>query len=441
MKYYKNKFFKLLIGLFLSIFIVVITAILYVLNITDAQNHDGEIINIAGKQRMYSLLISKNLNLYKSEKKNSKKEIYKNSINEYKNELFSNHELLLNQENSVKIDSMLKNIEDELQNIRFYTENIFDTNEYSLNFISKINKNEIIFLNKMNEIVKEYEKEYINKQSHFINIFFYSSIVVLIFLIIMMVFVFIPLIKKDISNRNELERTIHELKLLNHTKNTFFKIIAHDLKNPFGTIMSLLDFLKTDFENFTRDEINTFIDKISEQSNATYHLLTNLLEWAKLQSNEIAFKPFSVKLKDIFENVYIETKSLAENKDITLKFPKIDDVKIYADPYMIMATLRNLINNAIKFSENNTEINVYYEVHHNKIEFIVCDQGIGMEKDKIKDLFRIDSSKSTKGTSGELGSGLGLVLCKDYVEKHRGEISVESKLNKGSKFKFSIPIS
>lgn len=339
------------------------------------------------------------------------------------------------------MDSMLKDIEVNLYGL---TENSIilinnDKNQYSKNYKDLI-YHESVFLKKMDNIVKEFEVEYEEKQAHFKNLLVYSCIFIVLFLTFVIIFIFIPQAKRDVENKKNLENSIQELTLLNSTKNTFFKIIAHDLKNPFGTIMRLLELLKSNFNNFSKDEINTFIDKINEQSKSTYNLLTNLLEWAKIQSNDIEFKPNEVSLNEIFEIVNNETKGTAKDKGINLKFPNTENTKIFADPNMIMATFRNLISNSIKFSESNSEIEVKYEVKEDKIEFAIIDQGIGMSKETINELFRVENKKSTKGTAGELGSGLGLILSKEYIEKHEGEISVESELNKGSKFKFYIPI-
>lgn len=441
MQFLENKMLRLSIIMIGLIILVVISAMIYLLGEFDQQEKDGKIINIAGRQRMLSQKITKNslsycISLYDNNKK-VQSEILSYDLKDFEEK----HNYLKNQNNSDKVNELLNKIEPDLKNI-ISTSNIIrvcDPDDRIFHW-NKLLEYEQRFLPLMDNIVLEYELDYNAKQSNFRIIFISAGLFVVVFLSLIVVFVFIPQIKRDIENKKTLEKTINELTILNHTKNTFFKIIAHDLKNPFGTIMSLLDLLKTNFDNFTKEEIHTFIDKISAQSKSTFTLLNNLLEWARLQSNDIEFKPYSIELKEIFDNVKNDTLGNAENKGINLKFPKTDELKIFADPNMLMATLRNLVSNAIKYSPKNTEIKLSYEVHHDKIEFVVCDEGVGMTDEIKQNLFRVDSKKSTKGTSGENGTGLGLVLCKDYVEKHNGEISVESEINKGTKFKFYIPV-
>lgn len=248
---------------------------------------------------------------------------------------------------------------------------------------------------------------------------------------------------KYISEYNlELETIIHErtleLKETLKTKDLMFSIIAHDLRTPFNTIMGFTDLLKNNLRNYKIDKSERFINEMNTQAKRTLNLLENLLNWAKNQSGKIAFNPSFCNIGRISDEVIEQLKNTAQMKNITVKCFYSENVYANADKNMVEVILRNIISNAIKFTENNGLVEVYSMVIDEFIETTVSDTGIGVEnKDKI---FTINDDKIKLGTESEKGSGLGLVVCKDFVKTHHGEIWVENRKEKGSSFKFTLPI-
>ena len=165
-----------------------------------------------------------------------------------------------------------------------------------------------------------------------------------------------------------------------------------------------------------------------------------MLHWAKAQTGQIIYKPEKINLATIIKEVLQISSSIAKIKNITLNYIQSDAIEVYTDVNMLKIVLRNLISNAIKFTNPNGKIEVSAIQNQNHIEITVSDNGVGMNEETRNKLFKIDSTIITTGTAAEKGSGLGLILCKEFVEKQRGEIWVESKLGKGSDFKFTLPL-
>ncbi|WP_372792453.1 ATP-binding protein [Lutibacter sp.] len=235
------------------------------------------------------------------------------------------------------------------------------------------------------------------------------------------------------------ERTL-ELKKTLETKDLMFSIIAHDLRGPFNTILGFTDILKDNLRNFEIEKSEKFIYEMNTQAKRTYNLLENLLNWAKNQAGKIAFNPSYCNIGRISDEVIEQLNETAQMKNITLKSFYSGNVNANVDKNMVEVILRNLISNAIKFTENNGLVEIYSMVIDDSIEVTVSDTGIGVdENDKIK-IFSINENKTKLGTANEKGSGLGLVVCKDFVEKHQGKIWMENKNDKGSLFKFTLPI-
>ncbi|MCP5497770.1 MAG: HAMP domain-containing histidine kinase, partial [Leptospiraceae bacterium] len=219
----------------------------------------------------------------------------------------------------------------------------------------------------------------------------------------------------------------------------FFSIIAHDLKNPFSNLLNLSEILMYSIKEAKYDGLDRIAKLFYESSNQGYKLLENLLEWSRTQTGSIEYNPKRVDLCEIVARCIVLLKNLSDNKKISLDFNIKEETFVYCDEYMVTTTIRNLISNAIKFTKENGNINVYMEEQDDQITMIVSDTGIGIKKDNIKKLFQIDAGYSTKGTASETGTGLGLILCKEFVEKHGGKIWVESEEGKGSLFKFTLP--
>lgn len=237
----------------------------------------------------------------------------------------------------------------------------------------------------------------------------------------------------------EIANYTEELKQLNATKDKFFSIIAHDLKNPFITILGFSELLLSDYSDLTDDEKIFYIGEMKKSSESSHALLQNLLQWSRSQTGFIEFHPQPLNLLSIIiENLEL-LYSTAEKKEIHLNTNVEPDMEIMADVDMSNTIIRNLISNAIKFTPRGGSINVSAEQHNDFVNVSIQDNGKGMTEDVVQTLFRIDVSHTTLGTEKETGSGLGLMLCREFVKKNGGDIWVESKVSSGSKFTFSVP--
>lgn len=254
---------------------------------------------------------------------------------------------------------------------------------------------------------------------------------------------------QDITQNKRAEQILKENELLHQkeiqlneliaTKDKFFSIIAHDLRSPFNSILGSLELLQNQYEDFSDSEKKDFISLIADNANNTLSLLEKLLVWAKSQTGRIAFQPVKQKLNSVVNSVF-ETFNFALNlKRITFKNLISNDIEISADTNMLIVIFQNLISNAIKYSNQGGTIFIEAQKTQNQIEIIIADNGIGMNKETRNKLFRIDEHVSIPGTDNEKGSGLGLILCKDFVEMHNGSIYVESEPKKGSQFIIRIP--
>jgi len=247
-------------------------------------------------------------------------------------------------------------------------------------------------------------------------------------------------LNRILEGKNRLiEKSEQELRLLNASKNKFFSIIAHDLKNPLHSILGYSYLLNKDYERFTEDERRKFAFDIHQSTNNIFRLLQNLLEWSRSQTGRLNYSPVVVEYQRILDNSLSVLRSLADQKNIAIKTGNDPELKIFADPLMIETVLRNLINNAIKFTPEGGQIEVSAKEADGRILISVSDTGIGISEEEAQNLFRIDSKVKRKGTNNEDGSGLGLILCHEFVHKHNGQIWVESTPGKGSEFIFNIP--
>lgn len=249
----------------------------------------------------------------------------------------------------------------------------------------------------------------------------------------------IALVIERKRNVVEIERYTEELKQLNATKDKFFSIIAHDLKNPFITILGFSELLLADYYDLTDDEKLYYIQEMKKSSENSHILLQNLLQWSRSQTGFIEFHPQNVNLANIIiQNIEL-LKATAEKKDIALLYSMDSNISVYADIDMINTVIRNLISNAVKFTPRHGRISISALRAGNMINIAVEDSGVGMDSEAIARLFKLDAGRSTEGTERETGSGLGLILCKEFVKKNGGDIWVESRINEGSKFTFSVP--
>jgi signal transduction histidine kinase len=237
----------------------------------------------------------------------------------------------------------------------------------------------------------------------------------------------------------ELEKQRTELEALNSTKDKFFAIIAHDLKNPFSTVLGLSELLAREFETFDSESLKNFITQIYKYSNNTFNLLENLLQWSMLQTGRMPLRPKMVNLKSIIEENIDILSGNSTHKDLTIEVLASNDSMAYVDSNQITTVVRNLLSNAIKFTPSKGKIEIYVESQDQMWRIAVKDNGVGISEKDITRLFHIDSNPTNIGTEQETGTGLGLILCKEFVERNGGTIWVESKEGKGSTFFFTVP--
>lgn len=238
--------------------------------------------------------------------------------------------------------------------------------------------------------------------------------------------------------KEELEKLNKTLNELIQSKEKIFSIIAHDLKSPFHGLLGASEILEKDFDSLSDQEKFKFIKSIRDLISSNYKLVENLLDWSRLKSGSLTFNPEEVNLYMELYNTISLLKPVANSKNIEIKYEIDNSINIALDKNMISTVLRNFISNAIKFTKPGGTIIVKSKEFEDKVEISIIDNGVGIEPEIINKLFTFDKNITRKGTANEKGTGLGLPLCKEMIEKHQGEIKVSSELGKGSIFTFTI---
>lgn len=243
------------------------------------------------------------------------------------------------------------------------------------------------------------------------------------------------LMEEKIRLQNELS-----LKLIAE-KDKFFSIVAHDLRGPLGGFMVLAEMMADDSQEFTPEQRKDLALTLSQSSRNIYNLLENLLEWSRMQRGHTIFEPQVLTLKELVsESVYVLTES-TRNKPIDIVIEIPPDLNVFADKNMLQSVIRNLVSNAIKFTNKGGQVIISAcQYGNDQVAISVKDTGIGMTKEMVSELFKLDTRCNRPGTDGEPSTGLGLLLCNEFVVKHGGTIWVESEPNKGSTFFFTIPL-
>jgi len=236
----------------------------------------------------------------------------------------------------------------------------------------------------------------------------------------------------------QLKKSEQELKKLNDEKDKFFSIIAHDLKSPFNALLNLSEFLVKDLSELSMEEIRSFSKEINKSAHSVFDLLLNLLQWAQIKTGRLKQNPEKISLSALANNSIILLENVAAKKAVTI-INNIDNSHFFlGDRTMISSVLQNLISNSIKFSRRNSEVILSSRVEDDKIIVSIKDSGVGISSENMKRLFKLDEHLTTPGTSNESGTGLGLILCKELVEKNKGKIWAESKEQFGTTFFFSL---
>ncbi|MEA4983347.1 MAG: PAS domain-containing sensor histidine kinase [Paludibacter sp.] len=241
----------------------------------------------------------------------------------------------------------------------------------------------------------------------------------------------------DITEIKNSELSLIEL---NATKDKFFSIIAHDLKTPFNSIIGFSELLVDRIKENDYDKVAEFAGIILQSSKRAMDLLINLMEWSQLQSGRMNFNPEFFDVSMLIDEVMLLLNGIADQKSIIIENQLTKPVLVFADKEMISAVMRNLISNALKFTQTGGCLSISAHIKENEVIITVSDNGVGLPEDRINKLFILSESYSTPGTNKEKGTGLGLILCNEFIKKNKGLIWVESEIDKGSSFSFSLPL-
>ena len=300
--------------------------------------------------------------------------------------------------------------------------------------ITEVKEEKIRFQKKLDEVELQRQK----------NISLMLIFAVILVLIIIVVILF--QIKLHRRKNKELKYLFNiisesERKLIesNNTKDKFFSIIAHDLKNPLNAFISVADFLILKSDTISEEKHSDFLKKIKKSADDLNNLLDNLLSWARSQMNKIEFYPQLFDVNSKINEIIILNKTFADNKKITITNHIEGELDVFADDNLVKTIIRNIISNAIKFTNNEGQIDILAYSYSDKVEIHIKDNGIGISDKKLKQLFQIKSYKKESDLVNGTGTGLGLVICKEFIEINKGSIIVKSTERKGSDFIISLP--
>lgn len=249
---------------------------------------------------------------------------------------------------------------------------------------------------------------------------------------------------RDITKKKRLEEELkhqcEELKAANAYRDRFLSLIAHDLKSPFQSILGYSSIISEEFEELEDTELQELVTKLHSLNKNVYRLVNNLLDWSRLQTGKIPFKPGPLNLEQVVQEIFRLLQPIAQGKGLSLKSKVKSSLKVYADEKMLTSILENLISNALKFTPERGKVYVTAIIEGHRVRVSVTDTGVGINKEDLSRLFMLDRHYTSLGTNNEKGTGLGLLLVKEMIEQHGGTITVESTPGKGSTFSFTIPL-
>ena len=247
----------------------------------------------------------------------------------------------------------------------------------------------------------------------------------------------------DINDQKVIEETVkkfnEELQSLNSSKDKFFSIIAHDLKSPLSGLLGFTEILVEEYDDLQDEERTEFIGHSHQAAKNLHALLENLLDWSRIQTGSIPFEAAHIGIESIIDDIFNLFYQNAKNKSIKLEKRLDPSIKVFSDKNMLKTILRNLVSNGIKFTPEGGTVTVAADLEDKFVKVTVKDSGVGISEQNLQKLFKIDVNFSTQGTHKERGTGLGLILCKELVEKNGGKIKVESEVGNGTKFIFTLP--
>lgn len=257
----------------------------------------------------------------------------------------------------------------------------------------------------------------------------------------------LKILAKQVINQLELRIAVkklqeysQELKELNASKDMFFSIIAHDLKNSFNGLLGFSEFLKDNISSLDEEQIEDLAKDIHHSGQYIYNLLNNLLQWSRLEKGMLKCCPEKVNIFDLINSLMPLLSATAKEKSINISLNGDNSVYGFVDRNMLSSIVQNLVSNSIKFTPKNGDIKINITRNSQNVQIDIMDTGVGMTTSQMEKLFKIESCYSQRGTEGETGTGLGLLLCREFVEKNQGKIWVTSEVGKGSNFSFTIPL-
>jgi len=239
--------------------------------------------------------------------------------------------------------------------------------------------------------------------------------------------------------RDELEQTSKHLASLNSLKDKMFSVIGHDLRSPLGSVKMTLEFLADTADSSCGEEMKSTLDLMVKTTDEVFSLLENLLGWAKSQSGNLSIEPETISLKELIQNIYLLNKGNLGLKELDFKLNVADGIKVFADLNTLQIVFRNLLSNAIKFTPDKGSIVISATEKEDKVNIVVKDTGVGIPKESIPKLFDSTLHFTTYGTNRESGSGIGLMLCQDFIKRNNGEVRLESEVGKGTSFIVVLP--
>ena len=360
----------------------------------------------------------------------------KNNLSSYLPRIYNKMILIYSQENNQKMVQKYivdyQTITNSLTNCKLKDKNDLVNNLISLHSLEE----EKIFL-KQSEIL---QKESLNRRSLFLVITLILSILLIWFIVkIARINNKIKIANQILLEQNEtIKKQNAQLEILISTKDKLFSIIAHDLRSPFNSILGFSNLLMEHIKEYETDQIVQHVAYINKNAKSTLDLLDKLLNWAKNQTGQIQFNPQNLNLNPLIREVIASLEFSARIKNISLEFAPLAEIEVFADSNMLKTIVRNSVQNAIKFTHSQGKVEILTASLPQGVKISVVDNGIGMSKEIVDNLFFIDKTTIAAGTANEKGSGLGLILCKEFIEKHNGKIEIESREGKGSSFSFIL---
>jgi signal transduction histidine kinase len=249
----------------------------------------------------------------------------------------------------------------------------------------------------------------------------------------------LQVLARQVVTQLELRRLTADLQKLLESKNKLFHILSHDLRSPFNGILAFSQTLAEEVETLSHEEIQDFSQTILTSAEQFMHLIDNLLKCSRFELGTLEYQPIPLALDTMVDNVLTLLKGNAAQKKVDLVYEPHPSVQVWADPTMLHSILQNLTGNAIKFTPSSGEVTIRVADQDSMIQVSVIDTGVGVSPEKLAHLFEFVAGRSTDGTAGEKGTGLGLLLCKELVEKHGGRLCVDSVVGQGTSFHFTLP--